>query len=589
MNKEKQLDDFFGLKPEGENPNGIKETLAKRFSRKTKIRLIPKVLSRKERYGIVFFFAVMVGSLASIPFTAYYKYTQAVADEGGQLTEGIVGEPRHINPVIAQISDADRDLAKIIYSGLLKHNEEGKLVPDLAKSYDISSDGLNYTVYLRDDVTWHDGQKFTADDVVFTIQTIQNPDYGSPLRVNWQGVEIEKIDDYALMFKLKNKYAQFLNNLTLLIIPGHLWENIRPINFSLSDINLKPVGTGPYKFVSLHKDESGKIISYELEANRDYYAKQPFINQIVFNFYPTENDMIQAYNRNDIDNMSFISAGSLKNVKFKQRLEVHTVSMPRYFGAFFNQNQSELLADKNIRLALNHATDKREILSQIFDDNGTIVNSPMLPGILDISEDIKKYDYNPDEASKILQNTGWTKNEEGMLTKNNQKFTLKLTTSSWPELASVAELLKDQWGRIGIEVNVELLPALELQSAIRERNYQILLFGEILNIDPDPFSLWHSSQKREPGLNLALYDNKTVDTLLEEARGTLNPLERIQKYNEFQRLLIEDMPAIFLYSPHYMYGQSNEVKGFSNKIISVASDRLLGIENWYINTKRIKK
>ncbi len=165
-------------------------------------------------------------------------------------------------------------------------------------------------------------------------------------------------------------------------------------------------------------------------------------------------------------------------------------------------------------------------------------------------------------------------------------MTLRLTTPTWLELTNVANLLKEQWAKIGVELVIEVLPTQNLQQIIKERGYQMLLFGEILNIDPDPFSLWHSSQKRDPGLNLALYDNKSADNLLEKARQTLNPLERMKQYQDFQKLVVEDAPTVFLYNPLYIYAQTNNIKGFDSKIISTPSDRFSNVEKWYIETQR---
>ena len=583
---ENQLDDFFGLKPDGEEkPHKIRsDSWATRV--RNRIRLIPKVLSFKERYLIFAFLLIAIGSIISIPFTAYHHFTKEAPNYGSSFNEGIVGEPRHVNPLLSQTNDADRDLVSLVYSGLMKYSENGKLVPDLAKSYEISSDGLNYTIYLRDDALWHDGTKVTADDVVYTIRTAQDSDYGSTQKINWLGVEVEKINDTTLMFKLKNKYAQFLNNLTIGILPMHIWQDIKPINFALSDYNLKPIGSGPYKFKKIVTTEAG-IKSYQLESNNNYYSGRPYIDNITFSFYGSEDEMIDAYNKNEISNISFVSPENLKKVKFQKRINIQRLEMPRYFAAFFNLNQSTILGDKNIRLALNRATDKKDLINKVLNGEGLVVDSPLIPGILDISTSIKKYDFDIDAAKKILEASGWgNPNKDGILTKKKETLKLKLTTSSWPELSMAANILKEQWKKIGVDLEVEALPTPALQQAIKERNYEILLFGEILNIDPDPFSLWHSSQKREPGLNLALYDNKTADTLLEEARQTLNPLERINKYNDLQNLIIDDMPAVFLYDPIYLYNQTKDIKGYNNKIISMPSDRFSNVEKWYISTKR---
>lgn len=585
-----QLDDFFGLKPDTQEPRhhkeSLRESLIRRFSIAGWLHLMPKVLSFRERYIVLGFLLLAIGAIIAIPITSYYHYTVELPASGGSFTEGVIGGPRYINPLLAQASDTDRDLTTLVYSGLLKYNGDGKLIPDLAKSYEVSSDGLTYTIYLRDDATWHDGEKFTAEDVVFTIQTAQKDDYVSSQRSAWLGVEITKVNDMTVLFKLSNKYAQFLNNLTIGILPYHLWKDVKPANFALSELNLKPIGTGPYLFKKYRKDKLGRMISFEFMANQKYYAGVPHISTIDINFFASEDEMVDAYNRGQIDNISYISARNLKKLKFKSRLIIQRIKFPRYFAVFFDQNQSKALNDKNVRIAISHATDKNGILSRVLDSNGIVVNSPMIGGILDINPSVKTYEYDPARAKEILASSGWTAGQDGILVKGKERLTIKLVTSTWPELTDIAAVLKEQWHAVGIDVTVEPLQILQLQQTIKNRSYQALLFGEILNIDPDPFSLWHSSQKRDPGLNLALYENRGTDTLLEEARQTLNPLERAQKYDEFQKLIVEDIPALFLYSPYYIYGQTKNIHGFSASIIGTPANRFSEIEKWYINTRR---
>lgn len=589
------LDDFFGLKQE--QPTIVKketwrDRFRKRFGDNSQFRLLPKVLSKRERYAILILILVIMGSIVAIPFTTIAHFTKPVADRGGTLVEGEIGQPRRINPLLSQTNDADRDLASLIYSGLLKYNENGKLIPDLADHYEVSSDGLNYTVYLRSDAKWHDGQSVTADDIIFTVQTAQNPDYGSLQRINWQGVTVTKVNDTTVIFKLKNQYAQFLNNLTLGIIPAHIWQNIKPINFSLSDYNLKPIGSGPYMFKKYTKDDLGQIQSYDLIANDDYYMGQPYIGNVELRFYSSEDDMIAAYNRNEIMDLSMVSPQNLSNLKFKQRLNINEVKLPRYFGVFFNQGQSSTLADKNVRLALNYATDKQALIDKVLNGYGTAIYSPLIENVLDVGNDITKYQFDTNQAKQVLATDGWGNPDgKGILQKGNGKnqtrLTVRITTSTYPELTQVAGLLKDQWAKVGVEVTIDTLPTPQLQQVIKDRNYEALLFGEILNLDPDPFSLWDSSQIHDPGLNLALYNNKTADTLLEGARQSLNPLDRISKYNDFQKLVISDAPAVFLYNPLYLYPQSTDVKGFNTSVISTPADRFSGIASWYISTKRV--
>ena len=599
QNDQHPLEDFFGLKqdsasdPKSAQPKEhLGHILRRRAGWIDQLRLLPKVLSKRERYWILTFMLIIIGSVIAIPFTAYTHYTNPVATYGGSFSEGIVGQPRHINPLLAQTNDPDRDLSSLIYSGLLKHNESGQLVPDLAKSYEISSDGLNYTVYLKDNAMWQDGQRVTADDVIYTIQTAQDADYGSPQRVNWQGVTVTKANDTTVIFKLNNKYAQFLNNLTIGILPQHIWGTVQPINFASSDYNLKPIGSGPYMFDKLQKDDLGQIQSYQLTANKTFYDGRSYIDTIVARFYPSEDAMITAYNNNEVEDLSSISPNNLNELKFKQRLNINELKVPRYFAVFFNQAQNPALADKNVRLALNYATDKQAIINSVINGKGTAIYSPLIENVLGVDQDITKYTFDPNQAKTILSADGWTSTDsKGILQKGSGKsltrLTINITTSTLPELSQIAQILKDQWAKVGVEVTIDNLAAPQLQQVIKDRSYQSLLFGEILDLDPDPFSLWDSSQTQKLGLNLALYSNKTVDSLLEDARQSLNPIDRAQKYDDFQKIVISDAPAVFLYNPLYLYPQTADIKGNETTTIGTPADRFANIEKWYIDTKRV--
>lgn len=547
-------------------------------------------LSKKERLTLAALILVFIVSVLALPVGYYLSITRAGPDFGGSFTEGLIGDPRFINPLFLQ-SDTDRDLAQLIYSGLLKNDGKGNFIPDLAESWSVSDDGLTYRVNLRKNVKWHDGRDFSADDVLFTIQTAQNQDFSSPQRINWQSVEANKIDDWIVEFKLnKNPYAQFVNNLTLGILPAHLWQNVRPANFILNELNLKPVGAGPYKFFKLRKDKFGRVISYELASNKDHFSGRPFIDSIEFKFYSTEEDLIQSFNLSGVDSLSGISSANLKSLRFPGKVKLQRVKIPRYFAVFFNQNQSNVLSDKNVRLALAHSVNKDKIIESI-GGNGLKVDSPVLQEIFeDLDGTIKKYDYNPEFAKRILENSGWNTGEEGIREKRGAKLEIKLAVPSRKELTNITEILKNDWEAVGAKINIVSAPINELQkNFIQPRTYQALIFGEVLNLEVDPFSFWHSSQKKDPGLNLALYDSRGADKLLEEARQALNPIVRGGKYKDFQNLVIEDLPAIFLYSPDYLYPQAKKIKGFKDELLGLPSERFANVNKWYIETKRVRK
>jgi len=526
---------------------------------------------------------------------SYFNRTQKIADFGGNYQEGIIGQqPRFLNPILAQTNDTDRDLVRIIFSSLLKYDDQGNLVSDLAESYEIKDNGLAYEFFLRKDVKWHEKEPLTADDVVFTVKTIQNPEYKSPLKINWSGVEVEKVDDYTVRFTLKNTFAPFLHNMTVGILPKHLWAGISAQNFPLAEYNLKPVGSGPYKFKELKKDKSGAVQFIELEKNKNFYLKKPYINNLIFRFYQSEAAAVQALNKRQVDGLNFISTAQKSKI-IRRDINVYQISLPRYYGVFFNQTQIKPLSDKTVRLALAYATDKKEIVERVLGGNGLSVDSPLLPGLLGYTTETKIYDFAPEHARNILEANNWKDNDnDGLREKKiggeEIKLEITLITTDWPELKDAANLLKEQWEKLGAKINLETINLRMIQEDyIRPRNYQALLFGEVLEADPDPFAFWHSSQKRDPGLNLSLYDNKKVDKLLEEARQILDPETREKKYKEFQELLINDLPAVFLYSPAYLYPVDTKIKGISFKNLSLPSQRFSQIENWHIKTDRVWK
>ena len=542
----------------------------------------------------------ILASIITLLGTVYLSRTQVKPEIGGKYTEGILGQPRYINPVLAQANDTDRDLARIIFSSLFKYDGQSNLIPDLAQEYTIEEDGLTYNVSLKKNVLWHNGEPLTADDIIFTIKTIQDSEYKSPLKVNWQGVVVEKIDNFTVQFKLNNIYEPFLHNLTVAILPKHLWSGISAQNFPLAEYNLKPVGSGPYKFNKISKDKNGKIESIELIRNENFYLTnndngeaKPFIKQITLKFYNNQADLTEAYQKRQIDGLSFLPASDQDS--FETRCNIHQINLPIYYAIFFNQTKSKLLADKTVRLALAHSINKEEIIANVLKGKGTVVDSPLLEGWMNYSSETKIYDFSPKHSQNILEEDGWIDTDEDSFREkeiDDERVDLEinLLTADRPELKQTVQLVKEYWEDIGVKVNLQIINATVIQlDNIRPREYDALLFGEVLGANPDPFAFWHSSQKKDPGLNLSLYQNKDVDKLLEEARQTMNQEDRTQKYAEFQKMITDDIPAIFLYSSTYLYPVSKTIKGIFIERLATYSQRFSQIEDWYIKTKRIKK
>ncbi len=543
----------------------------------------------KEKIIFYFLVFILIGSLLGWGAVYYYSKTATVPNYGGEYVEGAVGQPSHINPIISPSNNADEDLVQLVYSGLLKYDGQGKIIPDLAESYEISDDKTLYTFHLKNNITWHDGEPFTANDVSFTANILGDPAYKSPLRANWQGITTNVLDDSAISFQIKSPYVGFLNNLTFGILPKHIWEAVSPEKFSLVDLNLEPIGTGPYKYSSLQKDSGGNIISYKLAANPNYFAGKPYISKISFNYYADDGAVLQAYNSKEVMSINSISPQKISAIKLAQSTATHKFNIPRYFAVFINQTKSAALANDDVRNALARATDRQEIIAKVLAGSGQPIYSPILKGMPGYSEDLDKREFDLEKANKILDDAGWPRSENGVRSKNGIVLRFSLVTTDWPELSQTAEILKEQWSKIGAEANVSAYSISDIQqNYLRPREYDALLFGQVLGADPDPYSFWHS-QKRDPGLNLSLFGDSGTDKLIEDGRVEFDQEKRAQIYFDFQKQLLAETPAIFLYSPAYIYPVNKKVRGIAIENLTSPARIFSGIQHWYIKTKRVWK
>lgn len=549
-------------------------------------------LNFKERLWLCFFLALFLGSLIWLSSNWYIARTHVSPKAGGTYTEALIDSPHFLNPLLVT-NDADRDLSSLIFSGLLKYDANGKLTGDLAKNFETSKDGRTYTIELKPNVSWHDGKPLSAKDVIFTISAVQNPDYKSPLRANWQGVNAEAQGDSKIVIKLKTPYAAFASNLTLGILPSHIWQAVSPQNFPLAEFNQKPIGSGPYKFVRLTKNKLGRISSVELETNEKYFDGAPFIQNLIFKSYNNEEEALAAFNRKEVDGLGSLNNKSKSQLRGTGTTKIYSLAMPRIYAVFFNTNDATLNNGK-VRRALNYGLDKVALATQIVGQNGKLAKGPIPPGILN-EVTLSDYSFSIDKANQLLDDDGWKKDDSGLrakkINKKNKRVTplkITLTTANTLQLIETASIIKDNWSKLDVQVDLNILDIGELQqNYIKPRNYQALLIGEVLGLEPDPFAFWHSKEIKDPGLNLSLYTNKTVDQILERARQIVNPQTRQQEYLKFEKLVIDDAPAVFLYSPDYLYAIPDSIHNADQKVIAVPSNRFNNINHWYIYTQRI--
>ena len=544
-----------------------------------------KNFSRQERW--IFIVACLIFIIASI-FTVIdflRQNTNLLPVSGGQYIEGVIGQPAFINPVLAN-NEPDRDLIELVFSSFL----------DFAENYKMSENGQAWNIRLKENLFWDDGVSITSDDVIFTVKTIQDPDSHSPAFSLWQGVNTERISEREIKLTLPETYVFFENTLReLKIIPKHVFGSIPVANFRLSDYNLEPIGNGPFKFLSFQKERSGFVSEYQLVRNEYYFGQKPYLEKIGFKFYQNEEELIKNFNSGVIDGFGGLNQENLSKININH--QVFELRMPRYYAIFFNPYSQDILKDKNVRLALNYATDRKELIEKIFDRRAIPVEGPLVLGMKGYAAEIyPQENFSLEKAEQILETSGWQLNTEGIREKNINKelkrLEFNLVVPEIPFLVKTAKLVSEDWSEIGVKLNVVVRPSQEVSDEIiKTRNYEMILFGNIFgNGDsPDLSSFWHSSERFYPGLNLALYENKTADSLIQSIRKTLNNTKRQADLASLQSLIIQDRPVIFLYSPHYLYITKNWLKGFDKKFISSASDRFENIEKWYVKTARVFK
>lgn len=533
-----------------------------------------------------FFFATMALGAGILLANVSAAFSEEVPVHGGVHVEGVVGSPRFINPILA-ISETDNDLSMLVFGGLMKSGADGALTPYLAEHYEISPDGLTYTFTLKENAVFHDGSPITAEDVVFTVTAAKNPEIKSPRRANWEGVEVVAEDERTVSFILREPYGLFLENTTLGILPKHLWEGVRPEEFPFSDLNANPVGSGMYRVASVKKNASGIPSEYRLVA-AGTVDERPYIHTFTFRFYPNHEALAAALASGDIDAAhSLTPAGIAKNVSLEEAV------FARVFGVFFNQNQQEIFADEIVRRALDLVLDKDAIVDTVISGYGTALSGPLPPktveratGAVDDLEDRRV------RAVRLLEEDGWERGDDGVYEKTVKKETKRLAftlaTGNAAELKAAAEVVAGMWREFGAEVTLQFFEESDLNiEVIRPRKYDALLFGLVVGRELDLFAFWHSSQRNDPGLNIALYANIEADQYLEAARNAVEPDERRRQAESAAGEIAGETAAVFLYAPHFTYVHEPELRGIELGTVSVPKDRFAGIENWYVNTENV--
>ena len=575
----------------------LKERIASRIST---FDATYRLFSPGERLVLYLLMATLSLSAFALLARANALVSVQVPAQGGTLLEGVVGTVRFVNPLLA-LSGPDKDLSALVYSGLTRATPEGHVIPDLANQYDISEDGTTYTFALREGLTFHDGTSITADDVVFTILRAQNPDFKSVHRADWEGVEISSGDERTIVFTLPHAYAPFLENTTIGILPKHLWENVPAEDFPFNSLNTHPIGSGPFKIESIDTNATGAATRYKLSSFKKFSLGEPYLRSIELIFYPNEESLVGAFNTRRIDSMAGISPRAAADIT-RRNAAIARSTLPRTFGVFFNQNKNAILSELAVRKALDAAIDKERIVADLLHGFGVKLSSPIPPRILGartaavpqplgatISTSTNAQGSRAEDTRTMLSQGGWSwSEEEDVWKKKNTALSLTLVTADEPTLAAAAEAIARDWRAAGIRVEVHVYPLSEFNSVIlRPRNYEAVLFGEVVGRALDLFAFWHSSQRNDPGLNLALYTSVKADRVLAEARATTNVQDREQLYEEFEEIVLADQPASFLFAPEFIYILPERLRGVKLGALTTPAERFTNVHEWHTDTEAV--
>ena len=541
---------------------------------------------------IIAFFVVFIWWIYRI----YIKFTIVSPAYGGQYIEGVVKQPRFINPLLApKSSTTDKIITKLVFSGLFDYDENGLLRKDLVDNYEILDGGKKYLVHLKKDIKWHDGKNFSANDVIYTINVIKSPDYtvagvSSDMRLAWTNIKVTKEDDYTLVFELDKPRSSFLHLLTIGILPEHIWSHVSPEQFNVDIHNLKPVGIGPYVFVDVNFDSNNFIKEYILRAYKGYHRGEPYITKFVFRTYPDRDSILEAYISGEILGITVDLKDKLKLLSGATSEKLF-LDLPSYYAVFFNRNKSVPLAYKEVREALNLATNKEEILESVFGNLVKRVDNTLLLGMNGYDSKYSINEYNINKAKELLDKVGY-KMEGNVRKKDGNNLSFELVVRDKPgQLAEVAEKLKEQWSKIGVDVKIVKLEREDLVvNKIKPMSYDALLYSHPLRWDnPSMKKHWYSKSKEYPGLNFSHINDDNLDKTIDALEIELDNSKRAEYYKKIQQKIKDDSSAEFLFAPGFFFVYSDSIHNIPVKRVNASYDRFVGVEKWYINEKRIRK
>ena len=519
-------------------------------------------------------------------------------EQGGVYTEGLVGSLGRLNPLLDWNNPADRDVNRLLFSGLVRFDEHGLPRADLAESWGVTPDGTVYNFAIRPNAVWHDGQPVTADDILFTIELMKSAGsfYPQDVKDLWGNILVEKLNDKNIKFTLFEPFVPFMDYLSFGVLPKHLLGSIPPEQMPNADFNIQPVGSGPYKFDHLIIDNNGQITGVVLTVSTNYYGTLPYIEQVVFRYYPTSAAALDAYRQGEVLSVSRIAADVLNSALEEPNLSFYTSLQPQMSFVLFNLKNPEtaFLQNAKVRRALMLALNRPYIVNSLLQGQAVVSNGPILPGSWAYYDGTERFDYNPDAATELLKAEGYVIPASGgdVRAKDGVALAFLMMHPDDELHTRIAQIIQKEWAMIGVRVDLQPLSYERLVvEALASRAYQSALVDIKFarTPDPDPYPFWHQAESTG-GQNYSQWDNRAASEYLEQARVTADYSLRTRLYRNFQVVFSKELPALPLYVPVSSYGVDVQVQGAQvASLLYDPSDRLGTFASWYLLTRRAQQ
>ncbi len=568
-----------GLSQQAEQ--GLERHFFRRFGRLSQVRRFVT--------GWLLLLVVLIGGVGVQTFllSGYYQSLRPVA--GGIYNEGVLGTFTTANPLYAT-SDVDSTLSHLLFAGLLTYNQHNQLVGDLASGYTVDEKGTTYTVHIKPHLLWQDGQQLTRADVLFTYHAIQNPDAQSPLNNSWQGITVSAPDAQTVMFQLPDPLASFPYDLTNGIVPKHVLAGVPTVDLRSADFNTNhPIGAGPFAWHAIQiigGDPNTAQEQIALTPFIGYQGGQPKLQEFVVHAYASRSQLVQALKTGQLTGAEGL--GAIPSELQGKNWQAHSLLLTAATMVFY-KTSTGVLSDPNVRQALIQGTDTDMIIKSLGYSTHA-VREPFLTGQLGYSGQYAQAGFNVRAARSQLDQDGWVVGKNGLRSKDNQTLSFSLRATDTSESSTVTHMLQQQWAQLGVKLIVDLQNSADFQNSLTYHDYDALLYGISIGVDPDVFVYWDSSQadvRSANRLNLSEYKNPTADAALEAGRTRLSPDLRVVKYKPFLQAWQQDAPALGLYQPRLLYITNGPVSGLSEQQINTATDRFNNVQNWQIRQAKV--